>query len=408
MTMPREARPRSVLLVGPLPIDGDVIGGTKVSFAALVAALQDDPALAVTVHDTSRPQTGKGRAARALLDLRGLVRLLAALADPRRRLDVVMFNTSSGGALKSGPLVWAMCRVRRVPLVVRVFGGDLDLFLDAASRPTRALGARTILRADRVLLQTRALCARFADPARVECLPTTRDVCVERAPVTHARRFLFLAQLRREKGVIEAVTAARALPAGASLTVCGPAMAGFDIESLAPHARWRFAGAVASADVPRVLAEHDVLVFPSYHAGEGLPGIVIEAMQAGLPVIAARFRALGELVEDDVNGLLVAPRDVAELSAAMLRLVEDPELVTRLAAGARRTGDAYRPGPWLARLRGWLGVPGVETEPARSALSAPSPTSPPAPGTAAPRAATPSDRGRTAPTSPSTPARRRG
>lgn len=356
MTPPPERRQRRALLVGPLPIEGDVIGGTKVSFAALVAALQDDPALAVTVHDTSRPRAGKGRMGRALLDLRGLLGLLMRLTDPRRRFDVVMFNTSSGGALKSGPAVWLACRLRHVPLIVRVFGGDLDLHLNAASRPVRALAERTILRAERVLLQTKGLCARFAQSAQVEWFPTTRDVCVERLPTGRADRFLFLGQLRGSKGVVEAVAAARALPDGATLTVCGPAMPGFDIGALEPHARWRYAGAVASTDVPRALAEHDVLVFPSYHDGEGLPGIVIEAMQAGLPVIATRFRALGDLVEDGVNGLLVAPRDVAALSAAMLRLNGDPALCARLSMGAVRTGEAHRPGPWFARLRAWLGV----------------------------------------------------
>jgi glycosyltransferase involved in cell wall biosynthesis len=356
MTTPHEPGRRRALLVGPLPIDGDVIGGTKVSFAALVEALHGDTALAVTVHDTSRARASRGRFARVLLDLRGLLRLVGVLADPRRRFDVVMFNTSSGGALKSGPLVWAVCRLRRVPLIVRVFGGDLDLFFDAASRPVRGLASRSILRAERVLLQTQGLCARFARSARVEHFPTTRDVRVQRTPAARARRFLFMGQLRREKGIAEAVAAARVLPAGASLTVCGPAMAGFDIGTLESHARWRFAGAIASADVPRVLAEHDALVFPSYHDGEGLPGIVIEAMQAGLPVIATRFRALPEVVEDGVNGLLVTPRDVDSLGAAMRRLSVDPALFAQLSVGASHTGDALRPGPWLARLRNWLGV----------------------------------------------------
>jgi glycosyltransferase involved in cell wall biosynthesis len=356
MTTPHEPGRRRALLVGPLPIDGDVIGGTKVSFAGLVEALHGDTALAVTVHDTSRPRASRGRFARVLLDLRGLLRLVGVLADPRRRFDVVMFNTSSGGALKSGPLVWAVCRLRRVPLIVRVFGGDLDLFFDAASRPVRGLASRSILRAERVLLQTQGLCARFAGSARVEHFPTTRDVRVQRTPGARARRFLFMGQLRREKGIAEAVAAARVLPAGATLTVCGPAMAGFDIGTLDLHARWRFAGAIASADVPRVLAEHDALVFPSYHDGEGLPGIVIEAMQAGLPVIATRFRALPEVVEDGVNGLLVTPRDVDALGAAMRRLSEDPALFAQLSVGASHTGDAHRPGPWLARLRNWLGV----------------------------------------------------
>lgn len=352
------ARQRRVLLIGPLPIEGDVIGGTKVSFAAMVATLSADDAFAVTVHDTSRPRRGRGRIARAWLDVTGLARLVARLANPLARYDEVLFNTSSGGALKSGPLVRAVCALRRWPLTVRVFGGDLDLFYERAGACTRWLAARTTLRARRILLQTGALCARFAPLAHVEWWPTTRDLQrIERAtPVNGdgARRLLFLAQLRREKGVAEAVAAARGLPDGVTLTVHGPAMPGFDITSLEASPTWCYAGAVRSEDVPRVLAEHDALVFPTTHDGEGMPGIVIEAMQAGLPVIATDFRALAELIEDGENGLLVPPHDMAALRAAMQRLVNEPGLLARLRAGALRTGEEFRSEHWAAKLRGWL------------------------------------------------------
>lgn len=352
---PRPAAPRRVLLIGPLPIVGDVIGGTKVSFANLVEALRAEPALDVTVHDTSRPRAGRGRLGRLWLDVCGLARLAARLAAPRRSFDVAVFNVSSGGLLASGPLVWLACRMRRRPLFVRVFGGDLDLFHARASRVSQWLAARTVLRADRVLLQTRALCEAFAGVARVEWWPTTRELpSAVRTPRAAATRFLFLAQLRREKGVAEAVAAAGRLPEGASLTVLGPAMPGFDVAALDPSPRWSYGGPVPSADVPRVLAEHDVLVFPTYHEGEGMPGIVIEALQAGLPVIATRFRALGELVRDGVDGLLVAPRDVDALADAMRAVTLDRALYARLAAGAQARGDEFRTSRWTAKLVGWL------------------------------------------------------
>jgi glycosyltransferase involved in cell wall biosynthesis len=60
------------------------------------------------------------------------------------------------------------------------------------------------------------------------------------------------------------------------------------------------------------------------------------------------------LVEDDVNGMLVAPRDVDALRAAMLRLATDSDLAVRLSEAAARTGEAHRAGPWIARLRTWL------------------------------------------------------
>lgn len=349
--------PVRVLLVGPLPIEGDVVGGTKVSFAAMVEALRAEPGLAVDVFDISRARAGRGAARRLADELGTLTRLLVRVAFRGPRPDVMLFNTSVGGLLRSGPLVHLAARLRRARVVVRVFGGDLDLAVDRAPAPLRWLFRRVTSRADLLLLQTRALCGRFGARGddRVRWWPTTRDLgpAPARRPGP-ARRFLFVGQLRPQKGIAEAIAASRALPEGATLTVVGPPMPGFDIAAADLGPRCTYRGAVAPGEIPGLLAAHDVLVFPTYHEGEGMAGIVIEAMQLGLPVIATRWRALPELVEDGASGLLVPPRDADALAAAMARLAGDGDLVARLRAGALATGDRFRAAAWTPQLVGWL------------------------------------------------------
>lgn len=347
-----------VLLIGPLPVEGDVVGGTKVSFAAMARQLCAEPSLDVEVFDISRRRAGLGRVRRLFGELRTLARLLARVGWRGARPDVVLFNASSGGLLSSGPLVYAACRLRGAKLMTRVFGGDLDLFLERAVAPTRWAFRRTIARSDRLLLQTHALCGAFQDeaaPERLQWWPTTRDLAASGpAGAGSGRRFLFLGQLRREKGIAEAVEAARSLPEGATLTIVGPPMPGFDLDAARLPASCRAVGPVPPEEVPRVLAEHDVLVFPTYHAGEGMPGIVIEAMQTGLPVIATRWRAVPELVEDGVSGLLVDPKDARALGEAMGRVAVDDGLMHRLREGALRRGDEFRSTRWEPRLVEWI------------------------------------------------------
>jgi len=345
-------RPR-VLLVGPLPCEGDVVGGTKVSFAAMARALGAEPSLDVEVFDTSRAREGRGPVRRLADELATLRRLLARVALGARA-DVVVFNTSSGGLMKSGWLVRLACRARRSAFVVRVFGGDLDLFVDRASAPSRWLLRRVTLGADLVLLQTKALCERFGG-ADVRWWPTTRDLAAPGRARGAARRFLFIGQLRAEKGVAEAIEASRALPEGAALTVVGPAMPGFDIGAADLGPRCEYRGAVAPDAVPGLLADHDVLVFPTYHGGEGMPGVVVEAMQSGLPVVATRWRAIPELVEDGESGLLVEPRDARALGDALARIARDEALFQRLAEGASRQGERLRATAWEPRLVDWIG-----------------------------------------------------
>ncbi len=88
-------------------------------------------------------------------------------------------------------------------------------------------------------------------------------------------------------------------------------------------------------DVADLLAGADVMVMPSHQ--EGLGVAALEAMAAGLPVIASRVGGLPEAVVDGATGLLVPPNDAAALAAAIARLAADPELRRRFgAAGSAR------------------------------------------------------------------------
>lgn len=85
-------------------------------------------------------------------------------------------------------------------------------------------------------------------------------------------------------------------------------------------------------DVAPWLAALDVFVLPSY-ANEGVPQAIMQAQACGLPVISTPVGSIPEIVADGVTGLLVPPRDVPALQAALARLLDD-------AALRRQLGDA--------------------------------------------------------------------
>ncbi len=94
-------------------------------------------------------------------------------------------------------------------------------------------------------------------------------------------------------------------------------------------------------DVPEVLAELAVSVLPSV-TGEGLPNSVLEAMAAGLPVVATSSGGTSEAVVNGETGLLVAPSDTAALAQAIIALLADPALRARMgAAGRRRVEERF-------------------------------------------------------------------
>ena len=91
--------------------------------------------------------------------------------------------------------------------------------------------------------------------------------------------------------------------------------------------------------VAAALDEATLLVLPSH--SEGLPRVVMEAFARGRPVVGARAGGIPDIVEDGVSGLLVEPGDTSALADALVRLLSDPELAERLAAGARAAGDRW-------------------------------------------------------------------
>jgi len=87
-------------------------------------------------------------------------------------------------------------------------------------------------------------------------------------------------------------------------------------------------------DVPDLLTAMDIFVLPSY--SEGVSLALLEAMAAGLPVIATAVGGTPEVVTDGENGLLIPPRDAEALARALERLMGAPDFAKKLGQNARK------------------------------------------------------------------------
>ena len=92
-------------------------------------------------------------------------------------------------------------------------------------------------------------------------------------------------------------------------------------------------------NVNELLSCIDVYIYSSFHEGFGLA--VIEAMAAGIPVIASDVNALNTLVDHEVNGLLFKQGDIPGLAQSIKRVLDDERLRTRLIDNGRTTSDNY-------------------------------------------------------------------
>jgi len=160
------------------------------------------------------------------------------------------------------------------------------------------------------------------------------------------RRIVFVGRLAYGKGIAYLIEAARLLHEGGvefrlDLFGDGPERAATreSIEQLGIADQVQMYGEVSQEDVAGALVQADLLVLPSElrHDGgrEGLPNVLLEAMAAGVPVVASRIASVEQAVQDGVTGLLVPQRDPESLATAMRRVFDEPELTHRRVVAAR-------------------------------------------------------------------------
>ncbi|GAA2084244.1 glycosyltransferase [Actinomadura alba] len=144
---------------------------------------------------------------------------------------------------------------------------------------------------------------------------------------------LCVANLKRYKGhryLLDAVARLRpGLPCTLALAGAGPERPALERQADRLGIDVRFLG--ARTDVARLLARADVVVLPSLH--EGMSNAVMEAMAAGLPVVASDVGGTAELIRD--RGVLVPPADAGALAAGLERVLTDPAFAARLGERAR-------------------------------------------------------------------------
>jgi glycosyltransferase involved in cell wall biosynthesis len=177
---------------------------------------------------------------------------------------------------------------------------------------------------------------------RIIVIPNS--VSVPRSVATaghHPARGVVVANLIHYKGHADLVEALATLEAPPRMCFVGD---GPERDALAELCAVRglvkvidFAGTVPNAS--GLLTAYQFAVLASHE--EGLPNALLEAMAAGLPVIATSVGGVPEIVTDGVTGTIVRPHAPVELAAAITRLVGDPALRARMGAAGRRTAERF-------------------------------------------------------------------
>lgn len=132
------------------------------------------------------------------------------------------------------------------------------------------------------------------------------------------QKFVFVSRVIPEKGIHEIVAASEHLSSDYTIDIYGPIDSRYINEDYFDDKKVNYKGALTPSEVPEVLMQYDVMLLPSWFKGEGYPGIVIEALSLGMPVISTYWNSIPEILEDGYNGKLVEIQNSEKLLEAIV------------------------------------------------------------------------------------------
>ena len=301
-----------LLVVGSSVTEGrpETIGGANVLMGKLLDHLNARPDIDFLFVKANRYPSA----------VRSLLSVLFKAWSSRSQWDLVFVNVSQRGLALLFPLLALLSALLGKKWAMRAFGADALEVLE--NTPWKGLLKWCVKRSVLVGMETHALVQDFSGyTQQTYWIPNVRDEVTDAFSVkkTYQRRFVFIAHVKRSKGIFDALRAFELLGAEYTFDFYVP-IAEEACRKLETHPSYR--GVLDPVDVPEVLTRYDGLVLPTFYQGEGYPGIVIEAYQAGLFCVATQWRSLPEIVEEGQSGFLLPVGDPEAIAHCIRSLDE--------------------------------------------------------------------------------------
>lgn len=280
-----------------------------------------------------------------------------------RHVDVVHIHVASGASFYRKSLFVALCRLRKIPVVMHVHGADFDSFFLQSSGTAKRYIRKTFASCSAVLVLSpswRDFFVQHITDKNVAVLHNGVYTPVFDACYTmpaNLNKFLFLGRLGQRKGVYDLLEAVDRLVNGEQRRDLLFYLAGDgEVEEVSKlvaqkqlTANVQVLGWIGEQEKLEWLKKADTMVLPSYN--EGLPMSILESMAAGKVIISGRVGGIPDLVTDGENGFLITPGDVESLQKHIVYVATHPDEMIEMAKHNRqKIAEEYN----LQKLNAWL------------------------------------------------------
>lgn len=235
------------------------------------------------------------------------------------KYDVISFHGTKDYHFTIAPILWLWAKLLKKNICYHFFGGNFFEQYEKLPGIGKFVLRKTVLNSDTVFMETKELVDYFKSfNNNVVWLPNARKPLPKKETrAEFQKRFVFISRIVPQKGVNEVIEAGKILPKEYKIDLFGPIDDRWYSPDFLKDSSVSYKGVLEPEEIPMVLQNYDVLLLPSYFDGEGYPGIIIEALSLGLPVITTQWKALPEVIEHMGNGLLVPIKDSKSLASAI-------------------------------------------------------------------------------------------
>lgn len=236
-----------------------------------------------------------------------------------RKFDIISIHATSDFHLTIAPIIWLWAKLFKKKIIYHFFGGIFFENYKNSFFIHKLIMKNTFLSSHTVFMETKLMIESFNKEGidNIIWLPNARKESLTYHDETFKKKFVFISRITPTKGVNEILLASNELPNDYQVDIYGPLDSNFYDKEYFNNFNVTYKGVIPSEMILDTLLRYDVLLLPTYHEGEGYPGIIIESLSLGIPIITTKWRALSELISDS-NGILIHPKNHNQLLKAML------------------------------------------------------------------------------------------
>jgi len=324
------------------------MGGDTEHFSLLIDTLNDFQNIEYTVFNTSRGNNNPSLIKNIYIACKLIVHLLLKI----NKYNAVSLHASDRGMFCFGPIIYFYGKLFRKKIILRIFGGSFNDYYFAKSKIIRIYINNTILSADIILMQTKRMINDLNDKCKGNIIwfstyrSRPKNISELYDKHDHCSKFIFIGHMWKTKGIETILEVSSKLPDECSIDLYGPLdeYNEGDINSRG-NGRVKYCGFLSHEQVYEIIQDYQCLILPTYHDGEGYPGVIVEAYIHGLPVITTRWLAIPEIV-DSSCGILINPKSPDELVESIKLINSDKVYWKKLSICAKKKAVLYNPDYW--------------------------------------------------------------